>query len=741
MKKLIFPSLLALVASFSVNAQQIVEEPKHFSTHSHTEDGGLVWHYPALRDQMAQQLANQVYKPNQLVTVGQEKMNSEYTISVVFHILHMYGQENISDAQVYQAMEVVNREFNAADPDSVDVVADFQNLIGNAKIDFKLAALDPLGNCTNGINHIYSHETNVGDAFSKINQWNRARYLNIWVVDNIGLSGAAAFAVKPGGTDGNGFWVDGIVSNHRYVGGTGTSNPGREETLTHEIGHYLNLDHPWGPTNETGQGCGDDGVADTPETQGFSSCPLGNGDVCNPGIQEDIQNYMEYSFCGRHFTPGQVDFMHNAMQAVTGQRDILSTDSTLELTGVKDLILPQDPNNELSVPLCTPVADFFANRQTACVGSPVTFEDASWNARVDSRSWTFEDGTPATSTSSIANVTFSSPGWKKITLTASNATGSDVKEETDYIYISGDWGENVGPTTFDMESDNAPGTGTDFFLVQNPEDNHARFSVVENVGIGGSRAWKLNNYFDNSQADPFTDAGFYYNRLGASEDQLITPSIDLNNTSNVEISFKYAYATNATSTADITEELIVHTSSNCGETWTPRLLSVDGTLVGTSLTGDQLVSAGYAGFTDFAPQNDQMWKEASFTVNSNGLSNKTRIRFSFVASDNSSNLYIDDINVNGTLNLNEVGFEGMDLQVFPNPSTGEPINVTYMAQDEPVTFTLVDAQGKVIATQVINTTNGQVTTQLENTSNLPSALYFLEVTSGDDSTTRKVVVM
>ena len=78
---------------------------------------------------------------------------------------------------------------------------------------------------------------------------------------------------------------------------------------------------------------------------------------------------------------------------------------------------------------------------------------------------------------------------------------------------------------------------------------------------------------------------------------------------------------------------------------------------------------------------------------------------------------------------------------YPNPSAGEAINVSYMAQDEPVEFTLLDAKGKVIATQVINTTNGQVTTQLNNTANLPSALYFLEVTSGDNSTTRKVVVM
>lgn len=741
MKKLIFPSLFALCASLSANAQQIIEEPKHFSTHAHTADGGIIWHYPELKEQAAQYIKDNPIESNPLVTVGQEKSNTEYTISVVFHILHVYGNENINDAQVYQAMEVINREFNASDPDSADIVPEFQALHANTKIAFKLAAKDPFGNCTNGIEHIYTHETNVGDAFSKVNQWNRAKYLNIWVVDVVGAPGAAAYAVKPGGTDGAGFWVDGIVSSHTYVGGTGTSNPGREATLTHEIGHYLNLDHPWGPTNETGQGCGDDGVADTPVTQGFSSCPLGNADICNPGIQENVQNYMEYSFCSRHFTPGQVTFMHNALEGVPGQRNQLSEDSTLIETGVKDLEMPQDPANELSVPLCTPVADFSANRTNACVGSLVTFTDASWNAVVSNREWTFEDGNPASSTSAIANVSFDSPGWKKITLTASNAAGADTKEETKYIYISGGWGENEGPTMFDMESDNASGTGTNFFLTQNPEDNFGEFEVVNGVGYDGSRAWKLGNYFDNSQADPYTDAAFYNQRLGLSEDHLITPSIDLRYTTNVVVTFKFAYATNATAVADITENLKVSTSNNCGESWTTRIVSVDGNLAGSTITGNDLVTGGYAGYTDFAPQNNQMWKEGSFSFNTGASDNNTRIRFSFEASDNSSNFYVDNIQISGTLNAQDDFLNEMDIQVYPNPSQGEAISVNYFAQNLPVTFTLRDAHGKVISQEENAVTNTTVTHKITNSSTLSSGCYLLEIQSSEYSTVKKIIVL
>ena len=115
--------------------------------------------------------------------------------------------------------------------------------------------------------------------------------------------------------------------------------------------------------------------------------------------------------------------------------------------------------------------------------------------------------------------------------------------------------------------------------------------------------------------------------------------------------------------------------------------------------------------------------------------------FEFKASDLASNLFIDDINVSGVLSLQDSELLGMDLQVYPNPSQGQAINVTYNAQDAPTSFTLRDTQGKVISEEVIEATNAQVSQQLKNTENLPAACYFLEVTSGDHSTTRKVVVL
>lgn len=714
---------------------------------TYTMQEQLFREYPELREQYE---AHELLRNSQVVSSINGKASVSYEIPVVFHILHEYGSENISDAQVYDAMEVINREFNAADADSVDLVPEFQNLNGNARITFKLAAKDPFGNCTNGIEHVYTHETRVGDAYSKLNQWNRSQYMNIWVVDIVGVPGAAAYATFPASTDGSGFWTDGLLSAHNYVGSIGTGSPGVESVITHEIGHWLGLMHTFGNSDLINEGptiCNDDGIQDTPLTKGHLHCsyvyPSGwiDCDTTNGGVVEDLQNYMDYSYCDRHFTPGQCDAMSNTLQGIAGQRVHLWQDSTLIATGIKDLTTPQDPSNTLTVPLCAPVADFFASKKTVCTGTNVTFTDKSWNGVVESRQWTFEDGTPATSTSSVANVTFSGSGWKKITLTVTNATGSDTREEDHYIYVSGNWAENVGPTTFDMEETYDNGAGTHYFLVQNIEENYGKFKVVSGDGYNGSKAWKLENYFDNSNSDPFTDDYFYNNRLGKSVDNLITPSIDLRHTTNVSVSFKFSYATNATSTGDITEKLKVYTSSNCGESWTSKLVSVDGSLVGSTITGEDLVTAGYAGNSDFAPSTNTMWAEGTFNYTANSSDNKMRIKFEFEASDNSSNLYIDDIQVHGTLGNPNAEMQDMEISVFPNPNKGENISVSYYAQNAPTSFILRDAQGKIVSQETVETTEGFVVHKLSNTSGLSASCYFLEITSGDNTVVEKVVVL
>lgn len=672
----------------------------------------------------------------EVTTAADGSKSATYVIPIVFHVLHMYGSENISDANVYALVEELNEDFSATNPGISAVIPEFQGIIGNAQVEFRLAAIDPFGNCTNGIEHIYTHETASGESqIHKVGQWNRARYFNVWVVDEPGPATQGillGYATFPESTDGSGFWTDGVVLRSTTVAANNNN------TLTHEIGHWLGLCHTFGCTGTADDGnCDDDNIPDVPVTDGsFSTCILTRDD-CNPGTVENVQNYMDYSSCTHMFSQDQVTVMTNVLNNIAGQRNIIWQDSILEMTGVKDLQLPQTPSNPLSVPLCKPVADFYSPDQITCVGDAVQFEDASWNAVIESRTWTFEGGTPATSTSSMPIVTFDTPGYKKVTLTVTNATGSDTKVMDDYIFVSPNWADFTGPTSLDLN----PSNQHYYFVVKNPEDNHGKFEIKDGVGYNQSRAFKLGNYKDISDADPYTEDWFYNMRLGGSVDQLITPSFDLSTTTSVTVSFKFAYATNATDELDMTDVVKVYSSRNCGQTWTPRIASVEGSTVGTSITGADLVSAGFAGNIDFTPTSNSMWRTASFTYTTSSLDTKTRFMIEFTASDLASNLYIDDIMVDGILAVNAETLVDLELEVYPNPTSGEAINVSYMAQNEATEFILRDVQGKIIASEVIEQTNMKVNHTLQGTENLPAAPYFLEVKVGDHSFTKKVVVL
>lgn len=228
-----------------------------------------------------------------------------YTIPVVFHIIHTYGPENISDAQVIDQVAILNEDWRKANSDISAIVANtpFDTLAADCRIEFRLAQLDPNGNCTNGIDRIYSHKTNYANDQSKLNQWPRDKYLNVWVVKSIGEPGSttAGYAYYPSAVSGALYPYDGIIILHDYIGSIGTGNAFRSRALTHEVGHWLNLQHPWGNNNDPVIACGDDVVDDTPETMGHTSCDL-LVPHCNAGALADI-----YSFANVTITSGTTD--------------------------------------------------------------------------------------------------------------------------------------------------------------------------------------------------------------------------------------------------------------------------------------------------------------------------------------------------------------------------------------------------------------------------------------------------
>lgn len=703
--------LLASMLVFGFASKTLAQDG-HFKC-GHDEYMKKVWaENPQLKEDYKQLFENS----KQVVNDGFQS-KTVFTIPIVFHIIHENGIENISDAQIYDQMDVLNRDYMLENADISNAVAGFDTVAGKANIQFKLAAIDPWGNCTNGIQHIYSHETREGDDYSKLNQWPRARYLNVWIVKGIS-SGAAGYSRYPTAVDGGLFFADGVIILHQYIGRIGTGSEAYSRALTHEIGHYLGLPHVWGDNNDAGQVCGDDGLLDTPVTKGFKlNCPqtLAQAKICDTAIVENYQNYMDYSYCSIMFTKDQVNLMRNMLQGESGNRNMLITDSIHHLTGID---LP-------TVPLCTPVAEYKSDALTACEGKPITFTDISWNAVVDSREWSFEDATASSTTSAQTSVTFNSAGWKKVTLTVSNAAGTDTKTIEKAIYVYPNWGAELKTYTFD---DN---TLYDFVGV-NPEPESPGFSTAWSGGVNNSRAYKLEYYKNIVNPIMYSNDYFYNLRKGSSRDYLYFPNFNLQYVTGGSISFDYAYASGAFTIDEMTESLELQSSADCGLTWSTR----------KKIEKMDLLSGGNASpDVDYKPAAAH-WRNASVAIPSALQKNGVLFRFAFTASDKSNNLYIDNVNVSGTLTVQDAEFSALSINVYPNPTTpSEGIYVDYMANDKDVTLELVDMSGKILSTEVVKTKNANVTHKINTTSQLTSGIYMVKITQGVNQLVKKVVIL
>src|SRR5690606_33980357 len=97
---------------------------------------------------------------------------------------HMGGPENISNAQILDQIDSLNRAFNSVKFERVREM--FYGVAADCEIEFRLATIDPKGNCTDGIVRVYSLETeNATDNIKSISAWPTDRYFNIWVVKDI----------------------------------------------------------------------------------------------------------------------------------------------------------------------------------------------------------------------------------------------------------------------------------------------------------------------------------------------------------------------------------------------------------------------------------------------------------------------------------------------------------------------------------------------------------------------------
>lgn len=626
-------------------------------------------------------------------------------IPVVVHVIHNYGSENISRAQVIDAIRILNEDFKLLNEDQSTVIPEFQDRVANCNIEFRLARKDPQGNCTEGITRTVSPLTfNAGDNVKQLVSWTTSRYLNIWVVESIGI-GAGGYAYLPGTAPQASF--DGIVVINRQFGSIGQSSSSNfaARTLTHEVGHYLNLRHPWGPSNNPGlaTNCNqDDGVADTPNTIGVAnqSCNLA---TVSCGSLDNVQNFMDYSSCALMFTNGQNTRMQAALNSGAGSRNNLWSASNLTFTGTNNGFV-----NE-----CAPIADFRPSVSFACVGEPITFNDLSFNAEVNTWEWNFAGGTPSTSTQQNPSVIYNEPGSYTVTLTASNNAGSNQRVRQQIVTISPSVGAVPAPAFEGFESTSFPAISTNLgenWVYESTGNNP--FSRVTNAAFTGQASLRSNDALPTG-----------------SVSSVISPTFNMTTaTGTINATFRVAYARR---NADSEDRLVVYASRNCGRTWSPRYSKV----------GEVLATVN-GNVTGFTPTNESQWRLE--TVNLAAFANDESVMLKFEIIDGGGNaVFIDDINIaNSTVSIDEIQLMRDNAIIFPNPGSGnEQLNFELYSFGE-TSLHIYDAVGKALAYKSLGKVMpGSYQLQLNDLISTPSqGIYFVQLIHNNQAVTLKWIV-
>jgi hypothetical protein len=217
-------------------------------------------------------------------------------IPVVVQVVYKTAAENISVAQIKSQIDVLNKDYRAKNADKSKVPTVWKGLVSDVGLQFALATKDPNGKPTTGITRTKTTKASFGtddsvksSATGGVNAWPTDKYLNIWVCTL--ADGILGYAQFPGGPK----KTDGVVILNTAFGTKGTAsapfNLGR--TTTHEVGHWFNLRHIWGDTEDCS---GSDFVADTPNAAGPNfGKPKFPHVTCSNGPNGDMfVNYMDY---------------------------------------------------------------------------------------------------------------------------------------------------------------------------------------------------------------------------------------------------------------------------------------------------------------------------------------------------------------------------------------------------------------------------------------------------------------
>jgi len=284
-----------------------------------------------------------------------------------------------------------------------------------------------------------------------------------------------------------------------------------------------------------------------------------------------------------------------------------------------------------------PVAVFMADPAAPC-GTTDTISlidqsqgfTTSWQWQITPSTFSYVNGT--TDSSQNPQVIFTATGGYSVTLTATNAYGSDDTTVFQAISVGG----ATLPFTEDFEG------GLNGWEIDNADGGITWASTSVSGTAPGSTGMFMNHY-------SYSGSG--------QRDELISPALDFSNDSMVSLTFEYASAYYSSGYSD---SLLVYVSDDCGVTWN-EVAAYDAT--------DASFSTAGAVTSSFAPADSTYWCHGSSsvscpTIDLNAYSGMSGIRVKFVSVNGyGNNTFLDNINIAGQAQLAPVAAFGGDTAV------------------------------------------------------------------------------
>ncbi len=608
-------------------------------------------------------------------------------IPVVIHVIHEGGPENISDAQIQSQIQIMNEDYGKLPGTNGDGAG------VDTKVRFKLAQIDPNGNCTSGIVRVYSslttHNSYQRAMLKELSFWDNTKYMNIYLVKSISGS-VLGYSSFPGGPADE----DGMVVRSDVFGNMGTANGKLGRTASHEIGHWFGLYHTFN------NGCGTDlctdgdYVCDTPpqDAPSFDCSDINSCSNDFPDVNDQKENYLNYTndACKNMFTNGQKLRIHSTLNSI---RTLIWSESNLVATGTD--------SNYVAPAVCAVVANFVTLTDTVCKNGAVNFSDISLNG-ITSWNWTFPGGNPASSTDQNPTVVYDNPGTFSVKLVVSNGTTSDSLEKVNYINtITPGTGRPI-PFYEDFEATVFPAQGIK--IINN--DGGITWEKDSISKVTGGHSIRINNLINTNYG---------------SADDIVLPFLDFTafTGSRLFMTFDYAYAR---SDASFSDDLVILLSQDCGVNFKQVI----------KLSGGNLTTAPTQ-TTPFIPDTTQ-WKEAKIYLEPYRNLGYVQVKLVNVT-DGGNNLYLDNINI-GDFPVSVTSIpENNDFVVYPNPASNEVV-LEFSRTFETRWVTIYNTVGKqVFLKEIRNTDYIKIPTQT-----FSNGVYVVEIKTGNRIVNQKLII-